>query len=97
MDGMMPYILAGVLAAIAVAVAVAWKPVAARLRAREVKQAVGLFRLQREQLEALSTTVEELRRHIATAPGLGSPFSESRLAEPAEQTAPLSADQTPGK
>ncbi|MBT6153070.1 MAG: hypothetical protein HOL01_10970 [Planctomycetaceae bacterium] len=52
MDGMLPYILAGVLAAIAVAVAVAWKPVTARLRAREVKQAIGLFRLQREQLEA---------------------------------------------
>jgi hypothetical protein len=50
MDGMLPYILAGVLAAIAVAVA--WKPVTARLRAREVRQAIGLFRLQREQLEA---------------------------------------------
>ena len=52
MDGMWPYFVAGTVAVIAVAVAIAWKPVAARLRAREVKQAIGLFRLQREQLEA---------------------------------------------
>ena len=54
MDGMWPYFVAGVVAviAVAVAVAIAWKPVAARLRTREVKLAIGLFRLQREQLEA---------------------------------------------
>ena len=52
MEGQLAYIVAGVVAVIAVIAAVAWKPVAARMRAREVRQAVRLFRLQREQLEA---------------------------------------------
>ena len=52
MDEYLPYLLAGAITLVLAAVLFAWKPVMALRRAREVKQAVRLFRLQREQLEA---------------------------------------------
>jgi hypothetical protein len=52
MDGLWLYLLAAGAVVVSGAVAIAWKPVTSRLRAREVKQAVRAFRLQREQLEA---------------------------------------------
>jgi len=53
MDGTLPYLIAGaVVVLVGVMVVAIWKPVCERLKAREVKRAVGLFRLQREQIEA---------------------------------------------
>lgn len=52
MDGIVPYLIVGLLTLIGLLVAVLWKPLRSRMRSREVKRATRLFRLQREQLEA---------------------------------------------
>lgn len=52
MGGMVTYLIIGAVLAIGASIAVAWRPVVARLRAREVRQALQAFRSQREQMEA---------------------------------------------
>jgi hypothetical protein len=49
---MLPWILTGILVILAVAVALAWKPLRRAQRQREVERALRSFRTQREQLEA---------------------------------------------
>lgn len=47
-----PWIIGGGLLAFAVVAGLVWRPLRAWWRAREARQAIELFRLQREQLEA---------------------------------------------